>query len=189
MVGLIAHRDFAFVNAFQGIFFYDTGQRFIYRDVTIRECDRAWPHCLSDARDGKCEETGAMEFLVFSDQFVPALSQATSGLDLENVDPLFLFTNDMSKGVTVSSRLQHIMDADGSLSQGRWTGRALAGSRTAGNWWRVDPRCPLPRDRRLRARKARSRWFRPSPRISRARPTGARSPPSRSTFARATATR
>jgi len=141
-----------------GFEWYDTGQAHILTDVTFRNCGlsrdafegSALRRGCGNGQRGCDQFSSVWSFLTFSDQHVPEVMQATSGVTYESCGRRFRFSNfvtdygkNMNNGLqsTQSERLQNWVDEDGSVSE--LGVRALLGSAAPDthDWWKLDETC------------------------------------------------
>jgi hypothetical protein len=124
-------RDYIFWQEFAGFQWYDVGQQHIITNSTFRNCGNNWKLCMSTPCRGH-----PWTLLTHSDQFVPQVMQATSGIRYENanVSALWRFSN-RNRGATVSGMLQNWLDMDGSASLK--SSQQIMGSAWANDWWNL----------------------------------------------------
>jgi hypothetical protein len=136
----------ASLMAGNGIVWYDTGQSHILSNVTFRNCGfrsneflqydtSPTRGCGLNSTNG-CHSTSAVfSSLTNSNQFVPEIMQASSGIEYENCGRRFRFTHSND---TCSARLQNWIDEDGSVAGTGVPTLIGSGLSSVKDWWMVD---------------------------------------------------
>lgn len=140
-------RDTYFWRSVSGFQWYDVGQSHILQNSVFRNCRNDWSGCVFGSAKGICSGSAVFTSLSHSDQFVPQLMQATSGIKYDNCNNIWRFSTKLTDkmGETVSGRMQSWLDADGTASgTGR---RTMIGSAWADEWWKMHSSCKLVAER------------------------------------------
>ena len=96
--------------------------------------------CGNDAKSGCDSSSTTFGLISHSDEFVPEVMQATSGISFENCGRRFYITDfrGPSAPETVSARIQNWLDSDGSVSGLNVPTLIGSGVEGAKDWWNVD---------------------------------------------------